>query len=329
MSLPRPLPALRRPGAAPAAYAFAILLSAAAVALRWWLEPVLPPGFPYLTFFPAVVLTAFLAGTGPAILSAALCGAIAWWAFLAPAFSWGLEPGTALALSFYVAIVGLDIALIHAAFAAQARARAAEAEARALAESRSLLFSELQHRVSNNLQLVSTLLGLQGSQVKDDKALAALREAAERLALVGRIQRRLHDPGAGPVPLSDFLRDLAQDTLSASGAEGVGLRVEANHLVLEPDKAIPLALIVTELVSNALEHGFRQGGAGRVEVRARERDGGQIEVSVADDGVGLPPQVPSDSLGLRIADALARQLGGAFALAREGGWTVGRVAFRP
>ncbi|MBY0337713.1 MAG: two-component sensor histidine kinase [Acetobacteraceae bacterium] len=332
MTLATLLAALRRPESARAAYGFAVAISLTAAALRWWLEAYLPPGFPFLTFFPAVILTAFLAGTGPAVLSALLCGAIAWGAFLVPEGGSPFGLSAVLAMGFYAAIVTIDIALIHVAFAALSGMRMAESRARALAESRSLLFTELQHRVSNNLQIVSTLLALERAEVSDPRAAAVLRDASARLALVARIQRQLHDPGNAEVQLTAFLGNLARDTLGASGASRVTLRVDAHGLVLPPDRAIPVALIVTELVSNALEHGFAPDSPGQLAILARPLGDGRVEVSVSDDGIGPAPDFDParlGSLGLRLAQALARQLDGSFQLTREEGLTVGRLVFRP
>lgn len=317
-------------------YGVAVLAFLAALAARLWLEGSLPPGFPFLTFFPAVILTAFVAGLGPGILAAVLSGMASWYLFIPPFQSFELTGGKALALAFYVFIVAVDIALIHAMGLAVARyrlqkERAAEAEARAkaLAESREVLFTELQHRVSNNLQLVAALLTLQRAGVEDEKAQRALTEAASRLGLIAKIQRSLHDPNRDRVEFGTFLEELAHDVLQASGAGNIVCLVRSPEVVLPPDRAIPVGLIVTELVSNALEHAFQGQSRGTIRVDVRPLEGGLVEITVEDDGAGLPPQfdpAKSHSLGLRLVRNLADQIGGRFEMfARDG--TVARLTF--
>ena len=84
-----------------------------AFVVRYALNDALPPGFPYLTFFPAVIVTTLLAGLWPGIVSAALCGLASWFFFVAPANSFGLNPGALTALAFYAFIVSVDIFIIH------------------------------------------------------------------------------------------------------------------------------------------------------------------------------------------------------------------------
>ncbi|OYW91209.1 MAG: hypothetical protein B7Z13_13105 [Caulobacterales bacterium 32-67-6] len=94
------------------AYGLAVLSSALAFYVRWLLDGDLPPGFPYLTFFPAVILTAFLGGLGPGILCAVLSGLAAWWFFIPPV-GFGLSGASALTLVFFAFVVAVDIIVIE------------------------------------------------------------------------------------------------------------------------------------------------------------------------------------------------------------------------
>lgn len=300
------------------------------VLLAFWarmaVDHVLPAGYPYLTFFPAVILSAFVGGLMPGVAAAVACGLLAWYYFIPPFDSFGLEGPNLLALGFYVLIVTVDLALIELMHGALDRLDKERARSAALADQQSLLFTELQHRVSNNLQLTGSLLHLQGMRLTDPEARRALAEASDRLALLGRIHRSLHDPLGAPVLFGRFLDELCRDVIDAAGAKRVTCTVEAEDAPLRTDHAVPIALIVTELISNALEHGFGGSGTGRIRVALRH-DGATLCLSVRDDGRGLPPDFTTDarqSLGLRIVQSLVAQLDGRIEFETDGG-TVVRV----
>jgi two-component sensor histidine kinase len=308
----------------PLAYVLAVLIAAAAYFFRLVLDPVFPPGFPFLTFFPAVILCAFLLGRGPGSLAAVICGLLAWYYFIPPFDSFQLGRGTSVALLFYLGVVTVDIALIDLMQRANARLRSERERSRELAERSSrlaerneLLFRELQHRVSNNIQMVGAVLSLQKRYIDDGAARQALDDAAAKLQLIGRIQRQLYDLEGGQVALDTFLRELAADLLAANDNPGIVCQVEAEPgFLLDPDAAIPLALIMAESVANSIEHGFSGCEQGRINVVLRRRDD-ELELSVQDDGVGLPDgfdAARATSLGLKIANSLARQLGGRFTI---------------
>lgn len=286
--------------------AAAVVLS---VILRFLLQDSLPPGFPYLTFFPAVILTAFVAGVAPGAVTAVVCGFAAWYWFIAPVNSFALTPNSAVALGLYVFVVTTDILLVQAMNLALTRLTSEERRSAELARSRELMFQELQHRVSNNLGVVGSLLSLQRRKVQDETAKAALEVAASRVYLISRMQRMLHDPERQTIAFEGFLRSMADDLVEASGLDGqVEVRVEAEPLDITAAQSVPLALIATEFLANALEHGA-DGGTVDVRLTALGRDRG--ELSVTDRGPGLPENFESDgasSLGLSIARQFARQL---------------------
>ncbi len=305
-----------------AAYMLAVGLSVGACVLRMASDHLLPPGFPYLTFFPAVIICAFLLGRGPGTLAAVLCGLMAWYFFIPPINSFALGVDTAVALLFYAGVVTVDIMLVDWMQTANHRLRD-ERERNAdlalrstqLAERTEILFGELQHRVSNNLQMIGAVLSLQKRGVTDPAAIQALDNAATRLTLIGRIQRQLYDTSGSQIALHQFLRDLAADVIEAGGKPGIAHSVSAPEgITLPPDALIPLALILAEAIANAIEHGFATRDDGRIAIDLVEV-AGHLHLSVVDDGAGLPPAFDlrtSVSLGSKIATTLARQLGGSF-----------------
>ena len=297
-----------------------------AFALRLALDTQLPPGFPYVTFFPAVVISAVLFGLWGGISSAVLGFVLSRWYFVAPAGTLSLSGGAGWAMGMYVFVVAVDIIAIHSAQVAMGSLDRERRRNRDLAEGRQLLFNELQHRVGNNLQMIASLLSLQGRRVADGPAREAVAEAARRVQLVGKIQRTLYEPEGSQRSLSVMLEELVRDIV-ASGTDGtvtVRMDVQSDALI-GAEQSIPVALIVGEAVSNTLEHGFTPGEGGTITIAVAEhrldgRDG--LQITVSDDGRGLPEGFTlesSTSLGLRIARSLASSLGGSFALAHAGG----------
>jgi len=126
----------------------ALIMCGAAWWLRTVLDTVFPPGFPYLTFFPAVILSSFLLGRGPGVLAGLVCGILAWYFFIPPFYSFALEPGTLVALGFYAGVVIVDIALVHWMQLANARLREEQERSRAAEERLAHLNGTLEQRIA-------------------------------------------------------------------------------------------------------------------------------------------------------------------------------------
>jgi two-component sensor histidine kinase len=225
-------------------------------------------------------------------------------------------------------------ALQHARHYATARRELAECQREeasiqsALAE-RDLLLREMHHRVKNNLQVVASLLDLQAGTLRDASARQALQESKDRIQSMARIHEYLYKSAdVTRIGMDDYLRHLATALRQAYNAQHIGLSVQVGVGPFDIERAIPCALIVNELVSNAFKHAFPDGRAGEVVVDLQSRDDRHV-LTVRDTGVGLPPQTDpqsADSLGLRLVGMLAKQLGGVLHLANEGGVTA-RIAF--
>ncbi len=303
-------------------YGLAVVVAAIAFLVRVAFDAVLPPGFPYVTFFPAVVAVAVLFGPRPGMVTAALGLVLAWYFFIPPQ-GFGLTVGTAAALGLYLFVVAVDIVLIHWLQRANAETHAARETSRALAEMRETLFHELQHRVGNNLQMVGALLSLQRRKLRDPAAVEAIEEAAQRVNLIGRIQRQLYEPGGERLGIAELLERVLQDNIETSGRRDVGYTLQISpRLRIRPELAIPTSLIVSEAVANALEHGFA-GQGGTIRIEAGDGDGA-IAIAVIDDGCGLPDgfvMKDDQNLGLKLSTSLARQFGGSFAIETGGGST--------
>lgn len=306
-------------------------------AIRLAVEDVLPEGFPFLTYFPAVLLTLVYASRRAGVAVAVICGLIAWVLFIDPAGRLAVTPGSAVALTLYALIIVTDIVFLTATGRALRRHAAAERRANALAHARSLMFSELQHRISNNLATVAALLRLQAQSVTDETARQALVASQTRIRSISLLQRRLHAPDMQELDAADYLREVLTDVVEVAGAGNVDLQMRADPLPLPHDTAVPLGLIASELAMNAIEHGQpATGGPIRLGVDLSvcpAAADGRISATlcIADRGPGLPPGFDleaCDSLGLSVARQFATALDGTLTLSTpDTGGTVARLAF--
>jgi two-component sensor histidine kinase len=307
-------------------YGLALVAFAAGLTLRFQTDPFLPPGFPYITFFPAVIITAFIAGLGPSTLCAVLSGLAAWYFFIPPQRSLAFDYQVGVALAFYVFVVGIDIVLIEATQRTTDRLADARRLTGRLLDQQRTMFQELQHRVANNMTFVAAILHLERRRAAGPEAAAALDSAVSRVETMSRMHRRLYDPETAQGPIDAYLRDLAQDLVAVSGLDHVQIEVEADPVVLDISHLMTLSLLVTELVMNALKHAFPGRTAGRILIRLVRLDEDRLELEVRDDGCGFDTARETAGLGSRIARNLASQLGGGLDVRCEGG-TIARVAF--
>lgn len=315
---------------------FALSAIVLSTALRFALNDALPPGFPFLTFFPAVMLTLVFSSLRSGLAVGVACGVIAWYFFIEPVRSLAITPGAIVALLLYALIIATDVVFITAAGRALEQRMAAEQRANALATSRSLMFSELQHRISNNLSTVAALLRLQSQLVADETARQALVASQTRIRSISLLQRRLHSPDLQTLDAAEYLREVLHDVVEVTGAGDVDLDFSADSLPLPHDTAVPLGLIASELVMNAIEHGALEGRDTEITVRltvdAATPDGRiPATLRIVDQGPGLPDGFDletSDSLGLIVARQFATALNGQLTLAKgKDGGTVARLDF--
>ena len=198
------------------------------------------------------------------------------------------------------------------------------ARADAFAQQRETMFTELQHRVANNLQLVAGMLNLERTHIADQHAKEALTTSITRLTLISKLHRKLHNPNGVQADFGAFLKELCDDILTSWGAPNVKCLVNSVDLTIPSDKAINISLVATELISNALKHAFDGQAQGTINVDLGLDDGGAITLTVSDDGPGLPDgfvAANSTSLGLRIIQGFTSQLGGRFEVINGKGTT--------
>lgn len=178
---------------------------------------------------------------------------------------------------------------------------------RALAEKTALLH-EIDHRVKNNLQLVSSLLLLQARHAADPVVRQALRAAQARINAVAIVHRRLFQ-GEDPerFDVAAFLRDMVEDVIGGSGRTDIRVTLDLERTDLPTAQAAPLALLISELLGNAILHGFPDGREGAITVTAA-REGDQLRIEIADNGVGVPTTGSTPGIGQTIVKHLCSQL---------------------
>ena len=205
---------------------------------------------------------------------------------------------------------------------------------RALRESlneKETLLREIHHRVKNNLQIVASLLKLQGGATRDPATLTVLGEAADRVQSMALVHTMLYgNRNLASVDAAEFLRLLTAQIVRGGrfAASGVRIEFDLQSIRLDPDHAVPIGLIVNELVTNALKYGMPGAKDFRIRVAFRQ-DGEGRELVVADSAGALPADFKPESihtLGMQLVSNLTRQLRGRFSFT-AGGETVFRVCF--
>jgi len=185
-----------------------------------------------------------------------------------------------------------------------------------------ILLGEIHHRVKNNLQIIYSLLDLQSAQISDPVALGMLRDSQNRVRSMAQIHQTLYQSkDFAEVDFSHFLDSLVPTLVASYGVDPsqITLSIDAEHVLLPIDAAIPCGLAVNELISNALKHAFRPDKGGAIAVALTREADGKVSLSVSDDGVGVPETVDianTSTLGLQLVTLLADQLGGSFSMRR-------------
>jgi len=187
-----------------------------------------------------------------------------------------------------------------------------------------VLLREIHHRVKNNLQIVSSLLNLEQGRSKDPLIRRTLQDCNRRIQSMAMIHDRLyHTERLDSIDFSGYAQILVRDSLVSFGVSNrITTQLKLESIVLGIDTAIPCGLILNELVTNAIKHAFPDEREGVLLVRFLKRPDGFYEMSVKDDGIGLPTGFEwgkTDSLGMKLIEVLVQQLEGTLKIDRSSG----------
>jgi PAS domain S-box-containing protein len=177
-----------------------------------------------------------------------------------------------------------------------------------------VLLKEVHHRVKNNLQVISSLVGLQADGSTDETVREVLRDVTYRVRSMALVHEKLYQSAdLGQIDFADYAQSLLSYLWRAHGAAAANVRMtlDLSTVLLPVDTAVPCGLILNELAGNALKHAFRGRSEGEVTISLQSLAEGRVRLGVHDDGVGLPDgfdwrQPPS--LGLRLVQMLSGQL---------------------
>ncbi len=203
--------------------------------------------------------------------------------------------------------------------------RSAEGLRRLLAE-KDVLFREVHHRVKNNLQIISSLLNLYSTKFTGDEVQRSFTDCLNQVRAMGLVHELLYrSPNVARIDFDEYLRVLASRFVIFYGRGGqVRLNIRAAPLHFDLDTTIPLALIVTEAITNAFKHAFPGNRSGTIDVEVTQA-GGATTLRVSDDGVGLPPdweRLQTRSLGLKLLGVLAEQINAKLTYRSDRGTTI-------
>jgi two-component sensor histidine kinase len=273
--------------------------------------------FPFLLFFPAIILSAALFNQGSGLVATVLSAILSAYFFVEPVGSFAIrDPGQFLGWCLFV-VIGIAITLIieaeHAAYRQLKRAHEATCASEA---AKAELLVETNHRIMNNLHTVISLLHLQARTAKEPTR-EDFMTAAERVSVMAKVQRRLvRSEGAVWADSRSFIEELCRDLESALiGLRPIRLDIEAESHPIPLTQAVSVGLIINELVVNALKYAFPEDRDGQVSVMFTRR-GDDYCLTVSDNGVGLSATHDSTSspsstgLGQRLIRSFVAQLGG-------------------
>ena len=264
---------------------------------------------PYALNFVAVVLATVAAGWRGGLVALILSQLLIWYVVVPDRSSFSFE-SSEIMIGFIVATVSEAlILLIMALYQREIDKGLAERERRMALMDHAL--NEIDHRTRNNHQTVLALIHLQAQRASHDGVKDALHQVADRIQAIAQATEKLalRSGDLERVRLDDHLCGLCEQIERGLSSQHVQIECKIDEISMTADQAIPIAIIVNELVTNALKHAF--DGRDKGQVRVTGRMNGALKLTVADDGIGmaLGSRAKRGGLGTKLVDSFAKQLG--------------------
>jgi len=199
-----------------------------------------------------------------------------------------------------------------------------EEKLRLLLEDKDMLIKEIHHRVKNNLMIISSLLNLQSNYLKDQESIEIFKESQHRAESMALIHQRLYQStNLKSIEFQEYITTLARDLYQSyvKDPERVKLLLDVEDVNIDIDTAIPLGLILNELITNSMKYGFPGDMEGKVFIDLSKKDDTYV-LKVGDDGVGIPSDLDfrnTSSLGMQLVNGLVSQIDGEIELNRDNG----------
>ena len=222
-----------------------------------------------------------------------------------------------------IIVVGLLLGLLIFAFISyRNRSKSNRLLAQKNAENE-LLMKEIHHRVKNNLEIVSSLLALQSAQIDDLKTKEAMTEGQNRVNSISIVHQKLYQgTNLGSIEMKDYFLNLSENILDSFGAENkVTLNLAMDKLDLDIDTAVPLGLIINELLTNTIKYAFPEGDKGTITIKLEKQNDQHLHLVVTDNGIGKSGITHGTGFGTQLVSLLTQQLNGTMREESENGTT--------
>jgi two-component sensor histidine kinase len=193
-----------------------------------------------------------------------------------------------------------------------------------LIDEKDWLLKEVHHRVKNNLQIVMSLLNTQSAFLKNNAALAAIRESQNRVQAIALIHQKLYSSSnVAYIDIAVYIGELVSYLADCYNAHDRGIRIEQQVEPVKMDvaQAVPVGLMLNEAITNAIKYAF-PNRRGYINISLGVIDDNNMMLNIADDGIGLPQDFDikeASSLGMEMMKALSKQLGGSFKMENNNG----------
>ena len=284
----------------------ALIALALVAALRGFIDIWLPNTAPYALAYPGLLIATLIGRVRGGLLGWVLIFAFLW----SVGINHGPDYRFADPLDFPRTIINLVVGLIVVFLTESARAAAASlvADHEQRVAERDMLLAEFDHRLKNNLTILASLIAMQARDAENPAVVEALNKAAARISSLGRTYAHLrYEPGAiMEIDLGQLLDSLCaslRDTLIAEGP--VKLESQSCLCMVDRDRASALALLINELVTNAIKHAFVGRSSGHIEM-ILVVNGSEGLLTISDNGIGIPAENPRGRQGMRLLNALAK-----------------------